>query len=67
MTAPDDLVALHLKRSLATLTAAVDDGGFRATVTAIAARIAAAFRAGHKVLAAMRNPAGGIWFHPREA
>jgi D-sedoheptulose 7-phosphate isomerase len=48
----DDLVALHLKRSLATLTAAVEDDGFRATITAIAARIATAFRAGNKVLLA---------------
>jgi D-sedoheptulose 7-phosphate isomerase len=52
MTAPDDIVALHFERSLATLRAAVEDAAFRATVTAIAARIAAAFRAGHKIMLA---------------
>ncbi len=49
---PDDVVDQHLERSLATLTTAATDDGFRATITAVAAHIAAAFRTGHKVLLA---------------
>jgi len=52
MTAPHDIVATHLKRSLAVLQSAVEDRDFHATILAIAARITAGFRDGHKVMLA---------------
>ena len=52
MTGSDDPIARHLDRSLAVLKAAAEDAGFRAAIAAIAARITAAFRDGHKVMLA---------------
>jgi len=52
MHGQNDLVAEHFRRSCETLSRAADDAALRAAIHAIAAVIADAFRAGHKLLIA---------------
>jgi D-sedoheptulose 7-phosphate isomerase len=48
----DDMVAEHFRRSCETLSRAAEDADMRAAIHAIAAVVAEAFRAGHKLLIA---------------
>jgi len=52
LSAENDLVAEHFRKSCETLSRAVDDAGLRAAVHAIAEAITGAFRAGQKLLIA---------------